>query len=379
MSSASCRWHVTKRSARFRFLLGGGPLRSEPARAHPVRQDCSIDKEHLEWWALIGPVPLGAPAGIIAVPHDRTRALVGPYQVGPLNLRPGGRMYREYRSLEPRQLGGVWEAESYPIIVEGDWADCRAAFRADHLEGQQSNERSALMALHRLCCLLALAWGEGWQVRTAPEDPERLTPEVPMSWPPPPMAPSPAWPLYPDPQPLPSWIAGAWDLVSDDDVLASAMTFWHQGLLLTTEFPSFALVAFSGCIETVAACRAFRALTEVDDKPCPTCGTRTGASRRFWSTIGLVADDDEVRRLRKNWDTYGMRSGVAHGRTTHGIETAFGSIFPLQYRPATLAEPARLDIDEADPAQVFTLRVLPAVRNVATRLLHKVFGAGAPR
>lgn len=337
-----------------------------------------MDKDHLDWWALIGPVPLGAPAGIIAVPHDRARTLIGPCQVGPLNLRPGERIYREYRPLEPLQLAGVWEAESYPVIVEGNWADCRAAFSADHLAGQQSNDRSALMALHRLCCLLALAWGEGWQVRTAPEDPQRLPARVPESWPAPPSAPHPAWPLDPDPQPLPSWVASAWDLAANDDALASALTFWHQGLLLTTDFPSFALVAFSGCIETLATSGAFRSLTEVEDDPCPACGTRSGASRRFWSTIGLVADDQEVQRLRKDWDTYGRRSGVAHGRTTHGVETAFGSVFLLRYRPPTPAEPARFDIDEADPFQVFMLRVLPALGNVAARLLYKALEAGEP-
>jgi len=337
-----------------------------------------METQHFDWWALIGPVPLGAPAGIIAVPHDRARTLSGPWQVGPLNLRPGERLYREYRTLEPLQLAGVSEAETYPIIVEGDWADCRAAFPADHLQGQQSNERSALMALHRLCCLLALAWGEGWQVRTAPEDPERLPPQVPESWPRPPMAPSPAWSLDPDPQPLPSWIAPAWDLAAADEALASALTFWHQGLLLTSDFPSFALVALSGCIEALASCGAFQGLVEADDKPCGACGTRTGASRRFWSTVGLVADEDEVRRLRRDWDAYGRRSAVAHGRTTHGVETAFGSVFLLRYRPPAAGEPARFEIDDADPSQVFMLGVLPAVGNVTAQLLYKALGAGAP-
>jgi hypothetical protein len=155
----------------------------------------------------------------------------------------------------------------------------------------------------------------------------------------------------------------------------SALTFWHQGVMLTAEFPSFALVALSGCIEAIADSPAF-AKTEIPPKePCKTCGNIPRASNRFWDTVALVAGDEEVELLRRQWNVYGRRSQVAHGRTTQGIETAFGSIFLLRYDPPTSERHASLAIDETDPAQVFMLQVLPTVRGIATRLLCKVLRA----
>lgn len=329
-----------------------------------------MHEENLDWWALVGPLPLAAPTGIITVPHDRTRTLAEPCRVGPLWLRPGGRLYRDYRSLEPRQLAGVGTAESYPIIVEGAWADCRVAFPSGDLRDQQSDERCASMALHRLCCLLALAWSEGWQVRSAPQDPRTRPPEVPESWPPPPMAPTPSSP-DPDPQQIPSWVGGAWEALAEDEALASALTFWHKGLLLAPEFPSFTLEAWVGSIEASARADAIRVIAESDET-----SRQSGAARRFWNTVGLVADNEEVDQL-KAWKVWDKRSAVAHGGRTYGIETLFGSLFLLRYQPSMLGEPARIEIDEADPAQFFILRILPIVRNVAARLLYKALGARA--
>lgn len=82
--------------------------------------------EGSDWWALVGPLPTPHPAGIIAVPHDRTAVLDRNYVVGEVNLRPGGRLLREYVRAEPFDLAGVTEFESWPVIVEGAWPGSRA-------------------------------------------------------------------------------------------------------------------------------------------------------------------------------------------------------------------------------------------------------------
>jgi hypothetical protein len=153
---------------------------------------------------------------------------------------------------------------------------------------------------------------------------------------------------------------------------------WHQGMLLTAEFPSYALVAMGGCIEELSRAAAFRDQLGRPPVACPECGNVPLAEHTFWQTVSLVASPDEIRQLRKDWDVYTKRSKTAHGAALHGFERHFGALIYLRYVPPTDAGRRRSVVDESDPAQVFTLRTLPTTWNIAARLLYRALNAPGP-
>jgi len=130
------------------------------------------------WWALVGPRPAGTPTGIITVPHDRYRSLASEVDVGPLHLRPGGTRLVEYLRCEPWRLDDVTAFETWPVLVEGDQMvpPIDEPVISAYGNPETANERLATPLLHRLCALLSLAWGEAWQVRSAPTMIWRLPP-----------------------------------------------------------------------------------------------------------------------------------------------------------------------------------------------------------
>jgi hypothetical protein len=48
---------------------------------------------------------------------------------------------------------------------------------------------------------------------------------------------------------------------------------------------------------------------------CNSCGSNTGARRRFQAALKLVLNDPEARKLLRNYD---LRSGAAHGDLIEG-------------------------------------------------------------
>ncbi len=84
------------------------------------------------------------------------------------------------------------------------------------------------MWLHRVACLLSLAWSEGWNVRTAPIDLERMPAAVPEDWPAPPIAHGGGSGVGPHPRQVPAWVLAAWDLLEADAALSGALSAWHQ-------------------------------------------------------------------------------------------------------------------------------------------------------
>jgi hypothetical protein len=207
---------------------------------------------------MVGPLPFPHPAGIIAVPHDRSRSLDVEYHVGPLIVRPGGQRFTEWVRSEPITMESTEKIDSWPILVEGEWPGRALEGTVDPLltglDRQSANVRKAAMWLHRLVCLVSVARGEPWQVRHAPTGMDRFPPAVPASWPSPPAFRG-RWQhddLDPVPCALPAWIGPAWDLLDRDPQLASPSRFGIQGMLLTSVTPSFAVVAFTGAIERMA-------------------------------------------------------------------------------------------------------------------------------
>ena len=335
-----------------------------------------------DWWAIVGPIARPTPTGVITTPHDRTAVLADRYRLGPILLRPGGRLLREFLRGEPQNLVGVTAVESYPIIVEGKWNDVLTDVDAAPSVGRvaaYAREEAAARVLHRVSCLLSLAWYEPWQVRTSAKSSQHLPPQIPHSWAEPQSAEGvptfrPAEDLSARRRELPGWAVSAWDTLEDDEALQTALTFWHQGLHLTAEFPSFALVAIAASVEAVAGCRVFRSLMDLPSDPCPICGHIPRATARFWATMQLVASSQELDELKHEWDVYTGRSTVAHGSQTHAFEIALGPVFLFRYQVPTAHAGPSFAIDETNPAQRFVLQALPRFTWLASRLLLRALG-----
>jgi hypothetical protein len=106
-------------------------------------------------------------------------------------------------------------------------------------------------------------------VRTAPTEIDRLPARVPDSLPAPEL-----WHeknAEPEPSLLPSRLDEVWTMLLANPLLANALTIWHQGLLLTPVYPSFALVAFTGAIEGIAESGAITELAIVPPEHYPKC------------------------------------------------------------------------------------------------------------
>jgi len=162
---------------------------------------------------------------------------------------------------------------------------------------------------------------------------------------------------------LPTWIPAVWDIITADQELAAAASFWHQGLLATARHPSLALVAYIASIEQTA-----RWLESGGH-----LAKSKGARQRVDAAIALVASDGERMVLSP---VYRIRSGTAHGAALHSTETVLGAYFSLNYMPGDPAAGSRptLEPDLPDPLQVFT-RQLHTAKTVAQRLIFVAFNS----
>ncbi len=337
------------------------------------------------WWAVAGPVPLPEPSGWLTVPHDRTRVLDRTYFIGPMSVRPGGKRLVEYLALEPLALEGTTCFESWPILVEGPGDETQMprtpASQAELLEGQRrwmASERQIARDVRALCALLALAWNEAWQVRTAPTQASRLPPSVPDSRPPPPDWFDDGEDLPPHPEPLPPWVAAAWPRIEQESILLAALLSWHEGLLLAPSHPSFAHVAFVGAIEALSHSASFAPAVPSPDPPCSACGrSMSDSSQRFWAMAGQVATPEQVADLRQ-WEVLHKRGATAHGGGLHGIEEIYGAVLLLDFVPPLQGgNSGRFRFNPSDRIATFTVKVVPAVRDVARHLLMIALGAEA--
>lgn len=299
----------------------------------------------LRWWALIGPVLSLEPSRYLTTPHNAARVLEGEFQLGSLTLRPGERQLIDYA----RILDVGWKQSVFwPILVESesaahDWPDA---------------EREAAHALHRLVCLLSLAWDEAWQVRVGPQDVANIPPLIPEDS----SLPPGWWPDYSpqvglrDEEPLPTWLIEAWQRLETEPAsrpAAAALSLWHEGILLKAEHPSFALVAFAASIEQLGHLL-----------PKPLNAPTSGARAQFWAALEIVLTASDIALLRKH-RAYDLRSATAHGGKVHGIETAFGAVLtppPLSNRPI-------------DPMAEFVHRIVPLLGRASRLLLLRLFEA----
>jgi hypothetical protein len=226
---------------------------------------------------------------------------------------------------------------SWPIVVEGkskgyDWPVA---------------SRLAVKDLHKTVALISLAWNSKWRLIEAPR----------------PMKPGELKILYGDttlakhklPYPktaktVPKWVHVGWQKVDADEILCDALNAYYQGLLLTEEHPSFALIAFISVVEIIGK--------KIVGEKCACCGTKTGSNQRFRAGIdAVVADKQKAKEL---YIFYRSRSGTAHEGKLHGNEDLLGSgFFPNFFRKDNKAFFADVDLRK--------------IRAVSRKLLIKAF------
>lgn len=311
----------------------------------------------MAWWGILGPLPHHEPSGWITTPHDRTRVLDGPYKIGPVQVRPGGRRLIEYVRGEPESLINTTRFESWPLIAEGTWAPAPD-------QGHEPGKRAARNASYQLrlsAGLLSFAWSEPWQVRTGPTSPHRLPAEIPSSWP----DPTPYGMLDDFPEPheeqLPTWMPAAWLRVASDPHARAALMSWHEAMLLLPDHPSFAYVAFVGAVEELSHCVEFSGAI----------GRSATSATRVAAMIGRYASVDQRASL-DTWAT--LRGATAHGARLHGIEEAYGT--PIVLDLIVERGRATFAADPQDRLQHFHLRALPAMRDLAATGLGAVLTEG---
>lgn len=293
-----------------------------------------------EWWAIVGPVTSGTPTGIISDPFDAARTLDREYVVGPLRLLPGGRPLIEYFRTEPTSLSGITTVESRPLIVGGT--------------GQPSRfEHQNFRDLHRLVCLLSLAWMEPWQVRSGPASAD-LPREIPESWMPPHQSLNAHGPRLADqPESLPDFVSEAWAALASQECQSMA-TMWHQGFLVRGLHPSLAHLAFAAVIEAAGKSAWARSGGVAPD---------AGPSKRFAGVVELIANEDDRTVLREL--AYRRRSASVHDAEAHAGEEVFGALY--DFPPAGTG---RTVYD--DPRAQFGLRVVGTMQRVAAGVIKAV-------
>jgi hypothetical protein len=130
-----------------------------------------------------------------------------------------------------------------------------------------------------------------------------------------------------DPEALPPWFGAAWKRLADSsstDAVPSALTSWHQGVLMRPQHASFALVAFVAAIEALATTSELRDDIGPTQDGCPKCGNIPQATQRFWAAVELVGSEADVAALR-DANVYSLRSRTGHSAVTHGFEARFGA------------------------------------------------------
>jgi len=273
-----------------------------------------------DWWAIVGPSPRPIAAAVDQTPHDKTRRLAEPEILGDVRLVPGGQLFVEYERSEPLALDGIIEHESWPILVEGTTpADVRL-------------ERDVATATRvvRAAVLFSVAWKEPWVVRSAPFRSQAKPPRVPESWPPPPdeiFDPPLALRLIADnpdaypPKRIPTWMGDAWTLLEQDARIWNAALAWHEGLVLQSRHPSFAVVAYVSAAEALSYSKLARDRLGIAIKKS------TGSRARVQEMLGVVMSGEQASSVVDSiWKS---RNTTAHAAGLLGFEASLGAVSPL--------------------------------------------------
>lgn len=316
-----------------------------------------------DWWALIGPGPRLHTSSMEQTSHDKTRRLAERQALGDVFLRPGEQLLVEYIRSEPRQLAGYLEHESWPIIVEGTTPS------TTHLEHDVETAGRVVKA----AVLCSLAWDEPWVVRSAPFRSDALPPSVPHNWPPPQQA-FLEGPLalqliaaYPEATAavrLPVWLSDAWVKLEDERLWRSVLT-WHEGLILQSEHPSFAAIAFTSSVESLS----YSEWAKVEKRIPNSAGSRRRVAEMLESVI-----QSDVRTIVNA--VYDARSSTAHGGKLFAYEASRGafSALSLATRDVEGRRVQALEPQAGDQVQEFLQGVLLPLAQASRVLLLMALG-----
>jgi hypothetical protein len=280
--------------------------------------------QQFEWTAALGV------GGVVTPGVELTKRC----RVGPVWLEPFGRGLAEH--WDSPSLTRAWTSYSFPVKVKGASIGYKWEVAA----------QAAIGDLHRLVCLLSIAWGEPWTLRERPRNDDSITLPATSEWVPP----------NGIPVEVPAWCDGAWTMLDEDEALMHATHAYHQGALAHLRHPSLALLAFVAAIEAIGA-------RYVNLERCDRCGSRIGSRKRFLRAASLVISEDEALALRKlAYDE--ARSKTAHEGRLHGLEISFGFPPPRYFKP--------------DPSGTFNLVAVRSTKEVAEKLLQRAFRGDLP-
>ncbi|MCX4520526.1 hypothetical protein OG402_23320 [Streptomyces anulatus] len=195
---------------------------------------------------------------------------------------------------------------SFPISVQGK----STARTWQHARKQASGE------LSRLAALLALDWNIDIDVRERPS--------LVQNWPPVSTPQSPYWAkeIFESPPEItefttvavPDWIGDARRKFTKNKKLESAVAIHMEGIRISENHPSLALVSFVSCIEAIS-------LMIYREEKCSTCSGHMRIAVKFRETLKRVTTDAEANYLHR---VYNDRSRTVHGGRLHGGELGLG-------------------------------------------------------
>lgn len=274
------------------------------------------------WFAILGTTP-----GVRFEYADQRLRSAG--KVGRINLRP-------CVAIEERTgIVGLDDDSArriHPVLLEG-------ACRNDHDGGIYAHEEG--LQARRMCALLSLAWNRCWTIKLHPHwevppaivlDVEQPAIERPNSF------------NSPEIVELPSWLTVAWERIDDDPNLSDVLDAFYEGMLLSGEHPSLAMVAFVTSCETYGS----RLIPERRSKA------------RVRAALKTVLDQDDADDLIDAY--YAHRNETAHQGKLHGLEKSFG------------LRRERM-VGELDPEMGFAHGLLGSLRDATHRLLLCALGA----
>ncbi len=255
------------------------------------------DNPEFEWAAVIG-----FDGGNIEQPV----ALRKKVSFGNVIIRPGRKPLKAEGSYGNQSIYGSQYTMAWPIIIEGKskgynwWA--------------ASNE--AAQEVQDIAALVSLSLETTWKVIHSPQNlppgalqiPKLADNEPPWNGPEKKL------------KSIPKWATSALDSISEETELRQILRAYYQGLMMQSEHPSYAYVAFTGVIECIGK--------KILGKKCPCCGSEYGDKKKYIAGIESVVPNGAERKLLI--DGYKLRrSTTAHEGSLHGFEHTGGSMISI--------------------------------------------------
>jgi len=248
-------------------------------------------------------------------------------KVGHITVRPGRNSFSFAGSTPMPTFNSGSFSTTYPIIVSG------AAVGYDWLEASKQASRD----LNKFAELLSIAWKSTWKVIHSPQ----LIGASPLKIPNRSLGmPIRALRLPRTRKSIPKWLIKAFKKVDKNVALSNALKTHHEGLLMQSDHPSFANLAFVSAIETIGRKLA---------------GSRVGNKERFRIGLRTVYSAKKVKIIEAS---YSPRSSTTHEAVLHGNESMAGHVgLPSIFNP--------------DPADIFGISEVLKIKTVSSKVLEK--------